>query len=193
MRGYRTAVLEKIEKGREALRCVQPKERYVFKLKPPEVNRYQPHRGGQNYIFRFASNRLSHEESLKAAGHWTSYCFCQRPTIPVKVETAHKGIGYGLFEWQSICYACGLPPEICTCPTLDKKEKLGLHEMPKPNGHSFKLWKAMCERRVHRSQYKVVTQTTFNRFDEGFPLDETSWEISTSPHYTTTTSPGFQK
>lgn len=90
----------------------------------PSINRdsYHPHRAGQKYIYRFASNRLSEDEAKKASGEWTSYCFCHRPLIPTKRETAYGGNQWELFEWTSVCYACGMPPELCNCPPSRKKD-----------------------------------------------------------------------
>lgn len=82
-----------------------------------------------------------------------------------------------MFDYESICYACGLPPEICTCPELHpRKKKLKLHEFPGPNGQTRKLKKALCEPSMFRQREGVVvTQSSFHRFDEGFPVvDEES-------------------
>lgn len=119
-----------------------------------DSHRYQSHRGGQKYIFRLASNRLSEEESVKAIGVWTGFCHCGRPLLPKKVELAYMGKHWGLSAWEeSVCYACGLPPELCTCPHLEPIEQ------------GWRLGRALQEPYMHyQLREKVITQTNFERW-----------------------------
>ena len=148
------------------------KEKQMQSYQPDE---YIPHSGGQEYIFRLAYNRLSEEESTKARGRWTKYCLCGRPLTARKVVKVHKGLHYGLFEWQSVCYACGLPPEICSCPKMH-------------NGMGRKLSRCLCEPSFHwQKEGQLITQTTFERFG-GTPGPEETWEDTrTAPQRVMTT------
>lgn len=89
-------------------------------------------------------------------GSWTSFCFCHRPLRPIKVETAYRGAGYGLYEWLSVCYACGQPPESCTCFA---------------NGTTPRDWYPFLPF-MQSTPRKIVMQTKLARFDAGFPLCE---------------------